>query len=127
MNKLDKYLQQLQEAPAAAAAAPGVLSRAAGVASKYGMLIYTVPMILGLASKAMKALFDKADKTCKGLAAEDYAKCVKKYKLQGIQAAISKLNAGKSKCQKTKNPQQCMQKVAQKIEQLKSKMSAMQG
>jgi hypothetical protein len=119
---LDKYLNDIQQESVGAA-----IGKAAGLASKYGMLIYTVPFIIGLATKPMKAMFDKAEKACKGLAPEDYAKCKKKYKIQGVQAAISKLNSEKSKCAKTKNPQECQQKIAAKMNQLKGKLSAIQG
>lgn len=122
MNKLDEHLKQLQQESVGAA-----IGKAAGLASKYGMLIYTVPFILGLAMKPMKAMFDKSEKACKGLASEDYAKCKKKYKIQGVQAAISKLNSERSKCAKTKNPQECQQKINSKIQQLKGKLSAIQG
>ena len=51
--------------------------------------------------------------------------CMKRYRIQGLKAQISKLKSGMSQCSQSKNPSKCKASINVKIAKLQSKLSNM--
>lgn len=89
--------------------------------------LFIAPMIFKGAGLAYKNIFNKAHKICRGMQPVDYGICVRKYKVKALQAQLSKLKGGMSKCGKDKNPVKCKQKIQAKISNVQLKLQTTQN
>ena len=78
--------------------------------------------ILAAASTAAfliyKRYLGKGAKACAGKTGHERDACIRAYKKQAINARIQYLNRSVSKCNQTKDPQQCREKIKSKISSL---------
>lgn len=84
--------------------------------------IYALPYAIKAAMSVYKQVFDRAHKACKGLEGVNYNICKNQAQLKALQAQAAKLSGETSKCAKAKNPEECKQKLQNKIAQIKNKM-----
>lgn len=73
------------------------------------------------AYKTYKRFFSKAAKACAGNKGPERKACIKKFKVQAVQAQISDLKAAVSKCEVTKDPGKCKATIGSKIQKLQTK------
>ena len=72
--------------------------------------------------KTYKRFLGKAARACKGKKGADKTVCMKNYKIAAYNGQIKDLQAASKGCSKSKNPKQCVGKINQKIQKLKTKI-----
>jgi len=72
-----------------------------------------------------KRFLSKAAKACKEKGGLEKTNCMVKYKKQAQAARIKELQAGMSRCEKSKDPSTCKLKLQKRINKEKAKMGAM--
>jgi hypothetical protein len=80
--------------------------------------IITAAVILG--NKLYKQYLSQAARICKN--APNKEKCMEEFKKKAIQAEIAQLEKAKTYCTKSKNPQECINKLNQEIQKNKEKL-----
>ena len=75
-----------------------------------------------IGAKVYKRYLSQAAKACSGKAGDAKTNCMQKFKLDAIKSKIQAMEAGKSHCKTTSNPEKCVSKLQQKIAQEKAKL-----
>lgn len=114
MNRIDKYLTELQD---------DVTQEGVGFIAA----IIGAPYVIKGATTIYKNIFDAQHKKCKGLPKDDYDICIKKAKMIAMKASLGKLSSGKAACKKAKDPKACIQQVNNKIQNTQFKIKTLQS
>jgi hypothetical protein len=81
-------------------------------------------IVLTIGYKLFKRYVTEKGRVCGRLKGNDKAKCEAKVTVEGLNQAVSKMNALKnSKCPKSKNPSECKQKIDAKIKKYQEKIA----
>jgi G:T/U-mismatch repair DNA glycosylase len=64
----------------------------------------------------------KAARECRGRKGTDLDACIKKYKIQSLQAQIRQVQSSARLCSKTTDPQKCNQEIQKKLAKLRAKL-----
>jgi len=120
---LESYLDYLESDPLNEKKAPGLFRQLRKI-TRHG-IVGQAKVVAGftavaLALKALQTAFSKARKTCGSVfAGDDQAPakkiCIDKEKIKLYQKQLGILNSKKSECEKEKDPQLCLSKMNQKI------------
>lgn len=84
------------------------------------MLAFTAASLSMSAFSIYKQYLTRAARSCKDLPPKEKGICMLRYKLQGKKAQLSKLHANTPKCNKTKKPELCKQKLVNKAQKVGS-------
>lgn len=127
MSSLDHYLEfiQLTEAPVAGAVAKvavGGAGKVAGMSPAY-LALMTAPHLIKLGRFAFNKIFSKADKACSGMPQADKNMCLRKFKLQAYTNQLGTLRSSMSKCKDTKEPNECKDKINEKVKAIQFKIN----
>ena len=106
MTKLDEYLNNLQEEPVTAAVMLGLSA---------------ANIILG-ATRVYKAHFTKAARMCKDLGPREKSMCMTRAKMLAKNVQLQTMKGKMSECVKTKDAQQCKEKLSGKIQKLSTEI-----
>lgn len=105
MDILEEYLNDIQQEIAPAILAAGAV---AGIINAINMSV-----------KVYKDYLTKNRRRCSDLPDTEQALCLLKVKSMAKQQQLKKLQSLASKCKQSKNPEKCMEKVKNKIENVK--------
>ncbi len=79
-----------------------------------------------LISKAAHLYFTRAqraaEKACEKYRGNERFSCITRYKTNSLKMELSKLESGINKCNQSVNPEQCKQKVKERMDKLKEKI-----
>jgi len=78
--------------------------------------------LIASAYKIYQNYFSKAAQACKGKSGSEKDKCMKDFRNKAVVKQIQFLESGKSKCNKSNDPNGCRKKVQEKITKLKFKL-----
>ena len=79
-------------------------------------------MVALTAKKAYTAYLSKAARVCKGKSGDEKNNCFQKFYIDAVKIEISNLEAGKSSCAATKNPDKCKLIINKKIKKKQNKI-----
>jgi len=96
-----------------------------GVKSKHLVGAALAGLIISYSYWVYKDYLSKAARACKDKRGKEKAICMKEFKKKAQAAKIQALQAGMSKCAKTKDPTSCKSKLQGKINKEKAKMGAL--
>ena len=109
MNKLDEYLNVIQEfEPVSTAVVMTGLSAA--------------NLMVG-ATKLYKQNFTKTARACSNLSPKEKALCMTRAKILAKNVQLRKLKSDVSKCAKTRNPAKCQEKFLKKTQKLSDEIN----
>jgi hypothetical protein len=74
-----------------------------------------VALIVAISYKVYKKFLSKAARSCKQLEGEKKNECMKKFRDYAKKARITALEKSKGLCNKSKNPQNCINKINNKV------------
>ena len=86
------------------------------------MLVLSVGGLLMTAYRLYKDYLTKAARACANLDPKEKRLCMLKYKIDGKRKQLVTLTSLLSKCRQTKNPDECLNKLRQKIEVCKQQL-----
>jgi hypothetical protein len=130
MSSLDHYLEfiQLTEVPAAGIAfglgkvAAGAGGKIAGMSPAY-LALMTAPHLIKMGKFAFNKIFSKAEKACAGMPQADKSMCLRKFKLRAYADQLRTLRSSMGKCKDTKNPNECKDKLNEKVKAIQFKIN----
>jgi len=84
-------------------------------------------LLVYLGVKAAKLYSTKAKRACSHLKGKEREDCIKKFRINALKVKIAILQRGKSKCSKTKNPQECKNAIDNKIDKIRLRLRALEN
>lgn len=114
------FLSRVGKTSGASDLMPGLSDPAAGAVTMAGGALAAL-LLLG-AYKTYKTNFTQAAKACANFKGEDRDKCMRKYKINAMEAQIMALKTSLDKCKKSKDPSSCNKKVNEKIIKIKKEL-----
>lgn len=106
-------------------------AKIAGFSQKYSTLAtYAagaagVALAVAAAIKIYNRFFSQAAKSC--VDAKNKTECMKKFKIQALQRAKSEIARGKAKCNQTKDPKKCVEKMNKQLQNYDDKISSIKS